>query len=550
MNMNRCFCLYLLAAITALVSNGYVAAQEAVYTVLLPDSFRTTADYERRENRILLFAQTLTVSDNDQWQRYGQLKLSSARLFAPTDVAKPNSSEYRRIVASNALNAIVLDDGSDNTYPSPLPFADSNGTRRVGSRIDSLKAKLIRKPWGWTLIPVADHTPQFYDGQRPTSVEINQEHNLKVCSFNLRYYLTSNFGTGFGPDSQAEADKQHAKTVKALIAIDADIYGLVEIQQGQNAIRKLCDALNANAGSNIYSFIDDGGSEYGSYTKVGFIYRNDKVSPYGTLKNINNIIPHRKKLQCFVLLQNNERFILSLNHFKSKTGSNATGDNADADDGQGLFNGDRKREASAVLSALTSYSHDSADNDILVMGDLNAYAQEDPLYMFYENGYIDAIKQRNDSAYSYRYRGLAGCLDHALASPTMTSQIVDVKVFHINADEPEMFAYNQNTWQDNPYRSSDHDAVVVALKLGGTNATTEPNADEIKIIKTSNRSFVVGNAGNNWLKTFDLSGKLLLYRYIASNRQDVILPFDLKGVYIFLFDDNATRKRVTLKALF
>lgn len=548
--MNKNIILFLSLLVAILLSDCYVVAQDTVYTVLFPDSFQNSSDYVRYENKTLLFAQTLVVSDNYQWQKYGQLSLSSTRLFAPTDMAKPNSVDYQRIVLENAKNSITLDDGSDDIYPMPLPFTDNDGTRRVGSRIDSLKAKLVRKSWGWTLVPVANYTPQFYDGARPISPQIDLQYNLKVCSFNLEYYLTSNFGTGFGPDSDTDAARQHSKIVKALEAIDADIYGLIEIQQGQDAIRNLCNALNTIAGETRYSFINDGGSVYGSYTKVGFIYRNDKVMPYGSLKNINSITPHRKKLQCFVLLENNERFIFSLNHFKSKIGNNASGDNLDLGDGQGKFNGDRKREATAVLTALNSYVTECADDDILLMGDLNAYAQEDPLYLFYDRGYLNVTKHRNDSAYSYIYRGLSGCLDHVLASPTMASQIVDAKLFNINADEPSMFAYNQPMWQDNAYRSSDHDAVVVALALSGTNDIAAPIANEVTIAKTSNSTFIIRNAEGRWLKIFDLSGRLLLYRYITNKYQETTLPFSLQGVYLFQLDDITTRNRVRLKVMF
>ena len=202
---------------------GYSAAQEAVDTVVFPDDFKSEADYIRYENKTLYFANTLVVSDNYYWKRYGRLTLSAARRFAPTDMSKPNSAEYQQIVAYNEINRILLDDGSEVENPVPLPFADGNGTRRIGSRIDRLKAVLRRyNQEVWILVPVTDSPPQFYGNERPTDIAIANSHNLKVCSFNLEYYLTSNFGTGFGPANEAEAAKQHAKTVKALVAIDAD----------------------------------------------------------------------------------------------------------------------------------------------------------------------------------------------------------------------------------------------------------------------------------------------------------------------------------------
>lgn len=530
---------------------GYSAAQEAVDTVVFPDDFKSEADYIRYENKTLYFANTLVVSDNYYWKRYGRLTLSAARRFAPTDMAKPNSTEYQQIVAYNEINRILLDDGSEVENPVPLPFVDGNGTRRIGSRIDHLKAVLRRyNQEVWILVPVTDSPPQFYGNERPTDIAIANSHNLKVCSFNLEYYLTSNFGTGFGPANEAEAAKQHAKTVKALVAIDADIYGLIEIQQGQDAIRKLCNALNANKGSNVYSFIDDGGSVYGSYTKVGFIFRSDRVIPDGNLYNVNNVLPHRKKIQCFRLLSNNEKFVFSLNHFKSKTGKNATGDNADQKDGQGAFNGDRVREANAVLSAIAPYSVNCGDDNVLIMGDLNSYAEEDPLYVFYNKGYVNLLKSKNDSAYSYVYSGLSGCLDHAVANASMRRQIVDARVFHINADEPKMFEYHQSTSVGDMYRSSDHDAVVVALDLGGTNPTTIAAKDEITVAVAAGNTCVIENAEGMWLTVADITGRLLLRQYIDEKEKAINITTLPRGCYVFCFTDNRSKYIRNVKVVF
>lgn len=550
MKKNILLILIVFNIITLTVPN-YGFSQEAVDTVIFPDDFQNISDYYRFENRTLYFAQTLVVSDNYSWQRYGQLKLSSIRLMAPTDMATPNSTDYNRIVTDNAKNWIYLDDGYSTEYPTPLPFADSQGTRRIGSRINNLKAVLRRYSWGWALVPTVDYTLQFYGNERPISIDIADNHNLKVCSFNLAYYLTSNFGTGFGPDNETQAAKQHSKIIKALLAVDADIYGLIEIQQGQDAIRNICDALNSTMGNNIFSFIDDRGSIYGSYTKVGFIYRSDRVVPDGKLRNINNILPHRKKLQCFRLLANNEKFVLSLNHFKSKTGKNATGDNADNGDGQGLFNGDRVREATAVIDAIKSYTSACNDNDVLVMGDLNAYSQENPLHIFYNNGFSNILKKQNDSAYSYVYQGVSGCIDHAVANASMANQIVRAEVFHINADEPKMFEYKQNTSQDNMYRSSDHDIVVVALNLGGTNKADISTEDNVIIQTISNRSFVIKNASNQWISMFDVSGKHLLHTYITEKEQYITLPYEVnRGVYIFYIDNGKSRYVNSIKVVF
>ena len=90
---------------------------------------------------------------------------------------------------------------------------------------------------------------------------------------------------------------------------------------------------------------------------------------------------------------------------------------------------------------------------------------------FETNGYIDLIQQFNgDSGYSFTFDGLAGSLDHALASDSLSEQIGGLVEWHINTDEPPVLDYNQDFnpagyYSEDPFRSSDHDPVIVGLNL-------------------------------------------------------------------------------------
>jgi predicted extracellular nuclease len=506
-------------------------------SVVFPDDF---SDYSQYEGMTLTFNQTLVVTDNSKWQRYGELVLSSLRLPSPTDLAAPLSDEYQRIVANNRINWLYLDDGSSVQYPNPLPFADADGTRRTGSRTNNLTAVLHHVNWAggvqWALYPVSTAPPVFYGNSRPASPETAQEYNLKVCSFNLEYYLASNYGQGYGAENEAEAAIQHNKILQAVTAIDADIYGFVEIQTGQAAMQKLCNAMNEQAGGNIYAYINDNTPTNGTYTKAGFIYRTDRVVPEGSIKSIDiGSIRNRMKTQCFKLSANGEKFIFSLNHLKSKSG-NGSGGNADTGDGQGAYNSDRVAEVQALLNDMPSYYTHFGDDDVLIMGDLNAYRQENPLQLLYNNGFQQLLE--HDSIYSYSYDGTAGCLDHALANSTMAQQVASASVFHINADEPSMFEYNKATWQNNMYRCSDHDAVVVTLKLGNYTDTILIEKDKIKVWVKNNLLHII-NAKNQWVTLIDVSGKQILHKFVKENSQvfdlsDKYLPV---GVYVAFLDD-------------
>lgn len=489
--------------------------------VRFPDDF---TNWSTLEGMTLRFNQTLYVVSNYSWQRYGEVTLASHMLKAPTEGAIPGSVAYQNLVAQNNADQIVLD-GTTATYPSPIPFADANNTRRTGSRVDNLTGVLTNTSHGYVIYPSS--TPVFYGNERPTSVAFEGNYNLKIVSFNLEYYLADNFGTGYGPDNATESARQHRKIMHALEAMDADIYGLVEIQTGQNALRRLTDSLNAHAGYTKYAFINDGTSTNGSYTKSGYIYRVDKVSTINNLRYNDTAVKNRKKAQGFRLLENNAAFIFCLNHFKSKSG-NGSGNDADQNDGQGNYNATRVQEANSVLSNIPAYQTYYGDNDVIVMGDLNAYSQEDPIRAFTAAGYTNLVQYFNaDTAYSYSYRSQFGLLDHALGNASMLSQVVGVKPFHINADEPTMFEYqNSTTFVDDMYRCSDHDPIVVALNLLPPTGVEEVVEPEILLLQNGNQLTVLGGEGCQ-LQIYNVVGQLLLVHSVSSAEESVALPESL-----------------------
>lgn len=486
--------------------------------VRFPDDFSSWDDYE---GMTLCFNQTLYVVSNYSWQRYGEVTLASHMLKAPTEGAIPGSVAYQNLVAQNNADQIVLD-GTTATYPSPIPFADANGTRRTGSRVDNLTGVLTYTSHGYVVYP--SPTPVFYGNERPVAVNLQGNYNLKIVSFNLEYYLADNFGTGYGPANATESLRQHKKIMHALEAIDADIFGLVEIQTGQNALRRLTDSLNAYAGYTKYAFINDGTSTNGSYTKAGYIYRVDKVAPINNLRYNDTAVKNRKKAQGFRLLENNAAFIFCLNHFKSKSG-NGSGSDSDQGDGQGSYNGTRVQESNSVLSNIPAYQTYYGDNDVLIMGDLNSYSQEDPIRAFTNAGYTNLVQYFNaDTAYSYSYHSSFGLLDHAIGNSSLLSQVVDVKPFHINADEPSMFEYqNSTTFVDDMYRCSDHDPVVVALNLlppTGLETTLEPDI----LLYQKENMLLVGGAMGYQLEMYSVQGQMLLSQSISSEEELVALP--------------------------
>ena len=180
----------------------------------------------------------------------------------------------------------------------------------------------------------------------------------------------------------------------------------------------------------------------------------------------------------FEEIASTERFTLCVNHLKSK-GGNGTGVDADSGDGQGNFNGMRVRGANAIATWLATDPTGSNDSDFLIVGDLNAYAKEDPIFVLEEAGYTDlATQYLGDTAYSFVFNGQYGTLDYAMANESLRSQVTGATEWHINADEPDAIDYNLDFGRDpslfdgqTPYRTSDHDPILIGLELGRHDAS-------------------------------------------------------------------------------
>ncbi len=526
-------------ALTIAISN--IFAEVEAIRLVWPDDFRDASKYD---GKLIELNQTLYVTNISNWNKYGEITLSGKRLMSPTDVALPGSAEYRRIVADNEFDQLILSDGSNKQYPTPRPWTGDKDYIRTGAYTNKVIGRFSIEEYGYTITPT--ETPIFEGNERPTEVVDLGDYDIKVCGFNLQIYIATNWDGDYGPASKEEADKQHAKIVKALATIDADVFGLVEVQQGQLAMEKLANALNAIDSEAEYTYINDGTQVNGTYTKSGYLYKASKLKPLRQLQSNDTGVKNRKKAQGFEVKATSEKFVFMINHFKAKS-DKGSGDNADIGDGQGSYNGDRVREATAVVTFAKSCATYFGDNDVLVMGDLNAYSMEDPIRVFTNGGYTNLIKKyEGEGGYSYSYRGAVGCLDHALANESMTGQVTGCEVFHINTDESTVFAYDGYSYQDNMYRSSDHDPVVVGLRLGVGTSIDPAELDNGRIVYGANGVIGIVVAAGCEMKIYTLMGQEVYSETIVAN--DYTLSTSevglTSGIYIVRLSEGTAVKLV------
>ncbi len=155
--------------------------------------------------------QTLTVSDTHELGRYGSIVLSNGRLRTPTQVGPPADAAAH--AAANALNRIVLDDGSNRRDPAtvryPPPALSAANTLRAGYTVRGVEGVLEWRYGTWRLQPVAGAAPVFDAAANPrrAAPPRHPDADVRVVSFNVFNYFNGD-GHGGGFDAPTAARKR------------------------------------------------------------------------------------------------------------------------------------------------------------------------------------------------------------------------------------------------------------------------------------------------------------------------------------------------------
>ncbi|PTY06320.1 hypothetical protein DB347_12875 [Opitutaceae bacterium EW11] len=452
---------------------------------------------ERYEGMRVEFPQTLTVTDNYGLGRYGEFKLSNGRLPQPTNIAAPGPAAVAQATA-NARNAITLDDGQARTYPNPTPYlfdADGRGpTVRAGDTVTGVVGVLTYAFGNYIVEPTARVALQPSNPRPAEPPAVGGDLRIAIGNV-LNFFNGDDLGGGFptkrGANTVEEYQRQRAKIVAGVLGLRPDIMGLTEVENDgfgpASAIADLVKALNVGASGETYAFVDASAVDNGTdVIHVALIYRPDRVEPVGKPAALSNAyfngVARPPLAQTFRELRGGQVLTVCINHFRAK-GSPASGaasdgrvpnPNLDQGDGQGNNNYVRTKEAQTLAAWLATDPTHSGDPDVLIIGDLNAYAREDPITALEAAGYVNLTERAEGvGGYSYAFQGQYGHLDHALASPGLAKQVTGAATWHLNSDEPPYLDYNEENKSDSqktlnvgtPYRYSDHDPVLVGFSL-------------------------------------------------------------------------------------
>ncbi|OCA59761.1 nuclease [Aeromonas piscicola] len=506
--------------------NQLLERHEGMQVRLVPESSLVVTrnfsfDYDGKRNNLVL--------------AYGAPLIKSTQKFAA------QSEEASQWALRNQQNQLVVETDAktpDGVLPWYPAFNAEDGYLRIGDKLNGLEGAL---GYSYNLFRLVasnriDSSDIDHSGwDRVETPELAEAGDLRVASFNVLNFFTTVVGgdanptgTNRGALTVGEFEKQRTKIVSAITRLNADVVGLMEIENngyGDNsAIANLVEALNAAQPDEAdhYRWIasPDGQPIGTDAITVGLIYRPASVTPQGAASLI--VLPVQQAealdasgkpvainqgmreslLQQFSSPKGDAPLTLVVNHLKSK-GSACFEDypdyaTADPLDGQGHCNALRVSAAKVLGESLKDMS-----GDLLLIGDLNAYGMEDPIRVltsydpaaqprqimsasfttlagqpFEESGsalgkgygFVNLnTRFHGTDTYSYSYEGELGNLDHALANPSLAAKVIGIEDWHINSAESNFFEYGskytgQLAKSDGPFSASDHDPVLVAIQ--------------------------------------------------------------------------------------
>nr|WP_314844852.1 ExeM/NucH family extracellular endonuclease [uncultured Microbacterium sp.] len=479
---------------TALSGISVVQAGVGVPEVTpLPDTV-LGADREQYESMYVAPSGTYRVASSHQLYNFGSLWLNAGADLnvKSTELARPGD-EAAAIAAANRANRILLDDGwsiqvTNNGHPGDQPYFTKDLVVRNGDTVDFGDNGYVLQ-WGfddWRLQPVvpiddtsSDDLKVGFQATNPRSESAPEVGgDVQVASFNVYNYFTtlkSENSNARGASNAAQFAIQKSKIVAAINGLDAEIVSLMEIENSiklggtiDEALADLVDGLNEAAGSEVWAFVptptalNDAATT--DFITSAIIYKKDAVDPVGDSLTVRDESVWGNAREPIAQAFDVDGRIVTVvsNHFKSKSAPEGGG--AEPADGQGFFNADRVAQANSLLGFTEDIEETTGSSDILLIGDFNAYAKEDPIEVFTSAGWSDVAREKAPEQHTYSFDGELGSLDHVLASPSLAASITGAGVWTINSPEwsDRGYAFGA-TEAGTPFRSSDHDPIIVGV---------------------------------------------------------------------------------------
>jgi 5'-nucleotidase len=453
---------------------------------------------------------------------FGEIGLaanSDIPLVTPTEIIDAQATaDINARKAYNDAHRLVLDDGAGVTYwntsdtgamDQPFPWFTETSYVRVGAAATFPQPVVLEfRNSTWKLQPQTKVTDGgadrvAFEQDRPATPE-DVGGDLKLAAFNVLNYFTTlgvnvagcssfkdrlgnpiavNSCPGNGPRGawdQASFDRQESKIVESINTMDADIMALEEIENsGQvdggdrdEAVQTLVAALNADAGSTRWAFVDspavvDAGEDV---IRSTFIYNPNTVELVGDSELFYDPAfsdAREPFAQTFKALgaDDADGFAMIANHFKSK-GSGTPDPN-----GQGSANDRRILQATALVGFADDFAAAHGVDKVFLSGDFNAYSKEDPVQILEAAGYTSLESTSDPDEETYNFDGAIGSLDHIFANEAAEVDVAGVDIWTTNGYESQYYEYSRFNYNirplyaEGPFRASDHNPEIIGINV-------------------------------------------------------------------------------------
>jgi predicted extracellular nuclease len=295
---------------------------------------------------------------------------------------------------------------------------------------------------------------------------------IRVVSMNLlNFFNGDGAGGGFpavrGAKSYDGFIAQSNRIKAALSVMQPTVIAVQELENdgyGElSASRSLLDLLKEAVPADWIAVETRSRQLGGDVIKVGLFYRADILEavdqPHVLDSQPFRQLSRQPLAQLFRDRASGASFLVVANHLKSKGSCPDSGKNADQQDGQGCWNPARVEAAGAVTAWVYKLVQGTGATGALILGDMNAHRQEDPIRAFRDAGLIDLVEHLSGlPQHSYVYRGEAGTLDYAFATSDLVNDVRHAENWNVNAEWPQKVELPQ-PW----LRYSDHDPVILDL---------------------------------------------------------------------------------------
>ena len=464
-----------------------------------PATANGTHGQERYEGLRVTVPAGLIATDLYTAGRFGEISLTTGELLRIPSTAAEN--------AANDADRILIDDGLSWQNLDVLPYTvDEAGTTlpRAGDALAEPVTGNLSYAFGFYRVEPTVGTTAGFERRNPrTAAPDAVGGDVQVASFNvLNYFTDLAVSVGDeepyprGANTPEELERQQAKLVSAITALDADVVGLIEMANDDgDALGALVDALNAAQPEDAddYTAVQVsglneanplGGTFGTDAIRTAIIYRSAVVTPAGDPVTASALINPQDEefnaqhpeedpqllfdrpptVQTFTPVGSDVEFTVVVNHLKSK---GSTNDQCGPPDPFGGNCDDlRERQAAGILDLVAALDTDNA----LLLGDFNAYEEEAPVDVIRDGGFVSTEASLPDAdRYSYSFDGEFGTLDYIFASSGLAGAVTDVDIWHINSAESPAYDYNdfnqESLYAPDPHASSDHDPALVGLEL-------------------------------------------------------------------------------------